>query len=240
MAPDPADLIGRTSERAAVLAALDGSADGCTAVLLTGEAGIGKTAIWESVVAERRVAGDLVLVSRATAAEARLPWVGLTDLVRGIPTTTLASLPEVQRRLWKSCLCNAVSWHGDGSEALDERTVGTALLSALRAATDSAPVLLAVDDLPYLDPATAAAVTFALRRMEGRHPARLLATARDERSAAASTAGATQRSSLDYPHRSVDSGRAVRSAAGLAAGSGWPGRCCCAFTRRREATPSTR
>ena len=57
--------------------------------------------------------------------------------------------------------------------------VGTALLSALQSAANSAPVLLAVDDLPYLDAASASAVTFALRRMEGVHPARLLATVRD-------------------------------------------------------------
>ena len=65
------------------------------------------------------------------------------------------------------------------SEALDERTVGTALLSALAVRDDNAPVLLAIDDLPYLDTASASAMTFALRRMEGPHPARLLATVRD-------------------------------------------------------------
>jgi DNA-binding NarL/FixJ family response regulator len=178
VATDPADLIGRTSERAAILAALDASADSSAAVLLTGDAGIGKTAIWESIVAERRLAGDHVLVSRATAAEARLPWVGLTDLMRTIRSSTLASLPDLQRRALEVVSLHAVSSQGAASEALDERIVGTALLSALHAATDSAPVLLAVDDLPYLDTATASAVTFALRRMEGRHPARLLATAR--------------------------------------------------------------
>jgi len=179
VATDPADLIGRASERATVLAALDASADSSAAVLLTGEAGIGKTAIWESIVAERRLAGDHVLVSRATAAEARLPWVGLTDLLHAIAPVTLASLPHVQRRALEIVSLHAVSLQSGGSEALDERIVGTALLSVLHAATDSAPVLLAVDDLPYLDTASASALTFALRRMEGRHPARLLATARD-------------------------------------------------------------
>ena len=93
-----ADLIGRGPERDAILAALDPSADRIAAVLLTGDAGIGKTAIWESIVAERRAAGDHVLISRATSAEARLPWVGMTDLMRTMPPTTLDSLPDVQRR----------------------------------------------------------------------------------------------------------------------------------------------
>jgi DNA-binding NarL/FixJ family response regulator len=176
--PDRADLIGRAFERAAILAALDASADRTAAVLLTGDAGIGKTAIWESIVAERRAAGDHVLISRATSAEARLPWVGMTDLMRTMPPATLESLPDVQRRALE-----VVSLQSSGSlqtsETLDERMVGTALLSALQSATNTAPVLLAIDDLPYLDTASASAVTFALRRIEGLHAARLLATVRD-------------------------------------------------------------
>jgi DNA-binding NarL/FixJ family response regulator len=175
---DPADLIGRASERAAILAALEASADRLAAVLLTGDAGIGKTAIWESIVAERRAAGDHVLISRATSAEARLPWVGMTDLMRTIPSATLASLPDLQRQALEVVSLQAASVQSGGSEALDERMVGTALLSALQAATTTAPVLLGVDDLPYLDTASASAMAFALRRIEGLHPARLLATVR--------------------------------------------------------------
>jgi DNA-binding NarL/FixJ family response regulator len=176
---DPAELIGRASEHAAILSALDASTDRPAAVLLIGEAGIGKTAIWESVVAQRRAAGDHVLISRATSAEARLPWVGMTDLMRTMPPATLESLPDVQRRALEVVSLQSGSLQTGGAEALDERTVGTALLSALQSATTTAPVLLAIDDLPYLDTASASAVTFALRRMEGAHAARLLATVRD-------------------------------------------------------------
>jgi len=190
------ELIGRPSERAAILAALD-APDRTAAVLMTGDAGIGKTAIWESIVAERRAAGDHVLISRATSAEARLPWVGMTDLLRTMPPTTLDSLPDVQRRALEVVALQASLQSGSlqsgslqsgslqttGSETLDERMVGTALLSALHSATKSAPVLLAIDDLPYLDAASASAVTFALRRMEGPPHARLLATVRENLSA---------------------------------------------------------
>jgi DNA-binding NarL/FixJ family response regulator len=176
---DPADLIGRVSELAAILAALDASADRTAAILLTGDAGIGKTAIWESIVARRRAAGDHVLVSRATSAEARLPWVGMTDLLRTMPPTMLDSLPDVQRRALEVVSLQSGSLEIGAAETLDERIVGTALLSALQSATTTAPVLLAIDDLPYLDAASAAAVTFALRRMEGPHPARMLATVRN-------------------------------------------------------------
>ena len=179
MEGDPADLIGRSSERAAILAALNPSADRTAAVLLSGDAGIGKTAIWESIVSERRAAGDHVLISRATSAEARLPWVGMTDLMRTMPPTSLDSLPDVQRHALEVVSLQSGSLQTGSSEALDERMVGTALLSALQSATNTAPVLLAIDDLPYLDAASASAVTFALRRMEGPHRAQLLATVRD-------------------------------------------------------------
>jgi DNA-binding CsgD family transcriptional regulator len=168
-----ADLIGRSTERLAILAALGVDGARSAAVILTGEAGIGKTAIWESIVADRRSAGEHVLISRATVAEARLPWVGLADLLRSIPLTVQACLPDVQQRALQT-----VSLQHGGADALDERTVGTAFLSALQMMTESAPVLLAIDDLPYLDVASAFVVTFALRRLEGPHPARLLATVR--------------------------------------------------------------
>ncbi len=48
----------------------------------------------------------------------------------------------------------------------DERAVGTALWSVLAALAQSSPVLIALDDLPYLDAASAGALRFALRRIE--------------------------------------------------------------------------
>jgi DNA-binding CsgD family transcriptional regulator len=174
VAADSDELIGRTSELAAILAALEEPvAARAAAVVLTGDAGIGKTALWDCTVQDRRAAGYHVLVSRASAAEARLPWVGLADLLRAVPAKILDALPDVQRDALQ-----AVSLHRRGAEALDERTVGTALLSALQGLTESAPVLLAIDDVPYLDAASAAAVAFAMRRLEGHRPARVLATAR--------------------------------------------------------------
>jgi hypothetical protein len=43
-------------------------------------------------------AGYLVLASRAGIAEARLPWVGLTDLLRGPAAAVLPALPSPQRQ----------------------------------------------------------------------------------------------------------------------------------------------
>lgn len=47
------------------------------------------------------------------------------------------------------------------------RAVATAVLSALRLLTAEAPVVLAIDDLQWLDRASAEALAFALRRLGG-------------------------------------------------------------------------
>jgi DNA-binding CsgD family transcriptional regulator len=154
-------------------AVLEGS--GTEAAILTGPAGIGKTALWEWTLERASSMGYLVLSCRAGVAEAQLPWVGLTDLLRTAAASVLAGLPSPQRQALQGVMLQS-----DLGEAVDERTVGTALWSVLSALAQSGPVLIALDDLPYLDAASAGALRFALRRMESASPVRLVATARGD------------------------------------------------------------
>ena len=165
-----ADLVGRDAERAAVRAL-----DRAGVLLLVGDAGIGKTAVWEWAVADARTADDVVLVTRASAAEARLPWVGLADLLRAAPEAALEELPAPQRRALQIVLLES-----DPDEGLDERLVATAFLGVLVAMAASAPVLVAIDDLPYLDGASARALVFVVRRVPDAAPIRFVATARGD------------------------------------------------------------
>jgi hypothetical protein len=137
-------IVGRDAECGLLARFLD--AGEATAALLTGAAGIGKTALWEWATARAASAGHLVLASRAGAAEAQLPWVGLTDLLRGTEASVLAGLPAPQREALR-----VVMLQSNPGEPADERAVGTALLSVLSAQARSTPVLIALDDLPYLD-----------------------------------------------------------------------------------------
>jgi DNA-binding CsgD family transcriptional regulator len=166
-----AELVGRDAERASVLACLADEPVGARAVLLVGEAGIGKTAVWDWATRRCRDDGWQVLVSRAIAAEARLPWVGLTDLLRSVPDPVVDALPGPQRRALRAIALRS----SDG--AADERLVGTAFLTALLRLAEAAPVLLAIDDVPDFDPASWQALLFALRRLDS-SDVRLLATAR--------------------------------------------------------------
>jgi DNA-binding CsgD family transcriptional regulator/tetratricopeptide (TPR) repeat protein len=159
---------GRTRECGVLVAALD--ADGPGAVWLTGEAGIGKTTVWEWAVHRGQAQGRHVLVSRATPAEARLPWVGLADLMRPVDERVIAALPPPQARALRLV---ALQTDG-GDEVLHERAVGTAFLGVLQALAATSPVLVALDDVQHLDPASLQAIAFALRRL-GPVPVALLA-----------------------------------------------------------------
>ena len=167
-------IVGRDAERGLLSSFLDPGARAVAAVL-TGQAGIGKTALWEWTAGQASRTGYLVLASRAGIAEARLPWVGLTDLLRTAAAAALPALPAPQRRALQIVMLQA-----DGGEVADERTVGTALWSVLTTLAQSGPVLIALDDLPYLDAASAGALRFALRRMEPAGRVRLVATARGD------------------------------------------------------------
>src|ERR1700722_9295649 len=168
-------IVGRDAERVLLTAFLDdglqirtdpvvagsaGSQAGNVAAILTGPAGIGKTALWEWAVGLAATMGYLVLTARTGVAEAQMPWVALTDLLRTTTSSVLAGLPPPQR----SAL-HAVMLQSEAGAVVDERTVGTALWSVLSAQAAAGPVLIALDDLPNLDTASAGALRFALRRM---------------------------------------------------------------------------
>ena len=149
-------------------AALDAEAPG--AVWLTGEAGIGKTTVWEWAVRRAQAQGRQVLVSRATPAEARLPWVGLADLLRSVDEEVIGGLPAPQARALRLVVLQA-----DGSdEVLQERVVGTAFLGVLETLAATGPVLVALDDVQHLDSASLLALAFAMRRL-GQVPVAALA-----------------------------------------------------------------
>lgn len=65
------EVVGRESE-GAMLRDFLAAAGGSGALLLTGEAGIGKTTLWEAGVTEAREHGLRVLVARPSGAEAEL------------------------------------------------------------------------------------------------------------------------------------------------------------------------
>ncbi|MFB9351728.1 AAA family ATPase [Streptomyces heliomycini] len=139
---------------------------GC--LLITGEPGMGKTALLEYAAS----AADGLRVVRGTAieSEAHLPFAGLHLLLR--PALDRAgTLPEPQARALRGAFGLAPAEPGD------RMLVGLAVLSLLAEFADGGPVLCLVDDAQWLDRASAEALLFAARRLDAEGTA-LIITAR--------------------------------------------------------------
>lgn len=141
-------------------------------LLIEGPAGIGKTAVWRALLEIARTGGYLVLESIGDAAEARLTFTGLADLLGTVADEALPHLPAPQARALEVALLRA-----DAAAPCEPRAVAAGLLGALRALAGSLLVLVAIDDVQWLDEASADAVTFAARRLDG-EPVRFLLTRR--------------------------------------------------------------
>ncbi len=150
-------LLGRERECARLDALIRQVRDGSGAALvLEGEAGIGKTSLLEYFIS--RAHGSRILRARGTEAEQDLPFAGLADLLRPV-LSYLDRLPGPQR----AALAGALAV-GPAVPA-DPFTICAATLSLLSAAAASQPLLAVVDDAHWLDGPSAQAVEFAARRL---------------------------------------------------------------------------
>ncbi|PRC60232.1 hypothetical protein C6A85_19370, partial [Mycobacterium sp. ITM-2017-0098] len=81
----------------------------------------------------------------------------------GIAPDVLAGLPDVQRLAADRVLLRE---HTAGRPT-DERVTAAALLSAVHVMSAQAPVLIAIDDVQWLDPSSRAVLAFVARRIKG-------------------------------------------------------------------------
>jgi DNA-binding NarL/FixJ family response regulator len=173
VAVNPGSVAGRERELAAVGAFLTAVPDGPRALLVEGEAGIGKTTVWLAAV---RAAGDRgfrVLQARPAESESRLSYAAVADIAGAAFGEVRAALPDPQERALAAVLLRAAA-----DEPADARTTATALVTVLTVLAEDGPVLLAIDDVQWLDGASAGALAFVARRFPPRLG--LLVTRRSE------------------------------------------------------------
>lgn len=153
-------LVGREEELER-LNRFVGDVDALPGVLvLDGEAGIGKSTLWQAGNAAAESAGFLVLRAMPSEAEASLAFAAAADLLAPVADEAVAGLPEVQMR----ALSGALLLQSDDADT-DRRAVATAFLGALRALASVRPVLVGVDDVQWLDSESELVLSFAARRL---------------------------------------------------------------------------
>ncbi len=166
-------VLGRERELEVLARFVGDMATGPSAALLEGSAGIGKTTLWLEAIAMAEHAGLVVLSTRASESEARWSYAGLGDLLTG-SVVAFPELPEPQRRALETALLRG----GAPTASPDQRAVSLAVLAVIRRlAEECAAVVLALDDVQWLDASTARVLSFVLRRLTN-EPVAVIATLR--------------------------------------------------------------
>jgi DNA-binding CsgD family transcriptional regulator len=165
-------VIGRDHELGAIRAFFERLEDGPAVVVLSGEAGIGKTILWEAGLAAAN--SQLVLAHRSVEAESALPFIGLSDLLTPVIDDVAPSLAPPRRDALEAALLLSEP----GEAGVNPAAVGLAVADALKLLALERPVVLAVDDLHWLDSSSAAVLQVALRRL-GEEPVGFMATLRN-------------------------------------------------------------
>ena len=90
-----------------------------------------------------------------------LSFAGLADICGPVADEVLPILPDPQRRALEVALLLEEPEGG----AFNQRAVAAALLGALRQLSGRRPLVIAIDDVQWLDASSAAVLEFALRRI---------------------------------------------------------------------------
>lgn len=156
---DNATLVGRADEQASLERVLtDARLGSSKAVVLSGEPGMGKTALLRWLAARGAAEGMEILWARGIESEAEVPFGGLLELFRPA-LGELDRIPAAQADALRSAL-------GLGpSMERDRFLIGAATLSLLSACSEQRPTVAIVDDAHWLDDSSLAALVFAARRL---------------------------------------------------------------------------
>ncbi|QNP75460.1 AAA family ATPase [Streptomyces roseirectus] len=158
--PPSTRLVGRDKDLAFITSFLTDADVRGAALLLSGEAGVGKTAVLDAVAADAVRNGVRVLRAAGVQFEADIGYAGLNQLL--VPLfDDFDLLDDVHRDALR------VAVGIGGGPAPDRLLTSTAVLLLLRQLSLRTPLLLVVDDLPWLDRATNAVLGFVARRLVG-------------------------------------------------------------------------
>lgn len=158
--------VARPRESLEISGLLDAASSEPAALLLEGEPGIGKTTLWLTALDEARGRGFRVLSTRPTAAESVMAYTALADLLDSVAPSAWADLPTPQRQAVDRIMLRTGDT-GNRHVMIDQRAIAAGLLSILDYLATKSPVLLAIDDLQWLDSSSVHVLDSIGRRLSG-------------------------------------------------------------------------
>ncbi|MEU6389384.1 AAA family ATPase [Streptomyces sp. NPDC046939] len=162
-ARDPAPpLVGREAETAEIMRRVASGRSRSEALILTGDPGAGKSVLLDLATAHARCEGRRVLRAVGSESEEHLGFAGLHQLLRPV-LGSLDGLPCRQRSALRTVLGLG---QGPEVQAPDGMLVGLAVLTLVSDLTESAPLLMVVDDAQWIDRASLDVLSFVARRMD--------------------------------------------------------------------------
>ena len=156
-------VVAREMESREIAQMLERATVGPAGLVITGEAGIGKTTLWLGAIEHATELGYRVLSSRAAPTEVRFALSAVADLLSGLGAGSTSGLSELQR-----AALDRVLLRGNAGPDSDEHLVAAALLAVIEGWARDMPVLMAIDDAQWVDGSSRAVLGFALRRLRGR------------------------------------------------------------------------
>ena len=161
MSTDGEQIVSRQAEERALAEFMDAVSHRPCALIIEGDPGIGKTTLWRDAVDRARQRGFRVLTSRAALAESVLAYTALADLLSAVDESVWADLPAPQQQGLEAALL----LRRDDAEPTDPRAVAAAFVAVIERLAAQGPVMVAIDDLQWLDTSSANVVAFAARRL---------------------------------------------------------------------------
>jgi DNA-binding CsgD family transcriptional regulator len=164
------ELVGREEELHRVELFLEAARQAPRTLVIEGEAGAGKTSVWEAALSGAASAGSDTAAARPAEAETSFAYAALGDLLRA-RTDALAGLPSRLRH----ALEVALLLDDEVADPPDQQSVALGLHAIFARLAEERPLVVAVDDVQWLDAASDRVLRFAMRRVDSGPIAFLLA-----------------------------------------------------------------
>jgi DNA-binding CsgD family transcriptional regulator len=155
-----APIIGREAGLARLRGLVDQAPLASQVLLVTGEAGMGKTVLLADAVGRARSAGIRVLSVAGRESESRLAFAGLHQLLRPVLSSAVG-LPGRQAQALTAALGLAAD-----PVAPDPLLTGVAVLTLLSDLSERSPVLVVADDAHWLDRSSLDTLAFVGSRLD--------------------------------------------------------------------------